>query len=160
MYVKGTQVDISWFDINGWNDIFSSDIKHIFLREKFWIFIQISSRFIPNGGVYNKSTSVRVMARQFGAKPLTEPMMTHFTDAYMRHRAKVLNGTGGIFTHIMKKSMHRYCNITCCVSIWIIIQIRNQMINIMIWFLQVMLSLLCSLKLVDVWFVGVKGHIP
>ena len=34
----------------------------------------------------NKSVLVQVMAwHQTGAKPLPEPMMNYFTDAYMRH---------------------------------------------------------------------------
>ena len=68
-------------------DIFADDIsKCIFLNENYRIQIQISLNFVPKSPIDNKSTLVQVMAwRQIGDKPLPEPMMTQFTDAYMRH---------------------------------------------------------------------------
>ena len=48
--------------------------------------IQISLKFVPRSPVDNKSALVQVMAwRRTGDKPLPEPMLTQFTDAYMRH---------------------------------------------------------------------------
>ena len=48
--------------------------------------ILISLKSVPKGLIVNVSTLVRVMVcRLLGAKPLSEPMMTKFTDAYMRH---------------------------------------------------------------------------
>ena len=48
--------------------------------------IRISLRFVPKGSIDNKSTLVQVMAwRQRGDKPLPEPVLTQFSDAYMRH---------------------------------------------------------------------------
>ena len=48
--------------------------------------IQVSLKFVPKDSIDNKSALVQVMAcRLFGAKPLPEPMLTQFTDAYMRH---------------------------------------------------------------------------
>ena len=50
------------------------------------ILIQISLKFIPRGPVDIKPALVQVMAwRQTGDKPLPEPMLTQYTDAYMRH---------------------------------------------------------------------------
>ena len=58
----------------------------MFLNENVRIPIQFSLKFVPKGPINNKSVSVQVMAcRLFGAKPLTEPMLTRFTDAYMQH---------------------------------------------------------------------------
>ena len=55
----------------------------IFVYEKFWILIKISLEFVPKGPIDNNSTLVQVMAwRQTGDKPLPEPMMTKFNDAY------------------------------------------------------------------------------
>ena len=62
------------------DDIF----KSIFLNENDRIPIQISLKFVPGSPIDNKRALVQVMAwRWTGAKPLHEPMLTHFTDAYM-----------------------------------------------------------------------------
>ena len=60
--------------------------KCIFLNGNVRISIKISLKFIPKGPIDNKLVLVQVMAwRQTGDKPLSEPMLTQFTDAYMRH---------------------------------------------------------------------------
>ena len=60
--------------------------KCIFLNENDGISIQISLKFVPRSPIVNKQALVQVMARRrTGDKPLPEPMMTQFTDAYMRH---------------------------------------------------------------------------
>ena len=66
---------------------FADDIyKFIFLYENVTISIWTSLKFVPKGQTENKSASVQVMVwRRPGQKPLSEPMLTHFTDAYMRH---------------------------------------------------------------------------
>ena len=64
------------------DDIF----KCIFWHEKNKIPIQISLKLVPRGPIDNKPALVQVMVwRRTGDKPLPEPMMTQFTDAYMRH---------------------------------------------------------------------------
>ena len=64
------------------DDIF----KYIFLNEKFRILIRISLKFVLKVPIDNKSVLVQVMAwRRKGDKPLREPMLSEFTDAYMRH---------------------------------------------------------------------------
>ena len=62
---------------------FADDIfKCIFMKYTFWILIRISRTFVPD----NTSVLVQVMAwRRTGDKPLSEPMLTQFADAYMRH---------------------------------------------------------------------------
>ena len=67
--------------------ILADDIfKCIFLNENDWISIKISLKFVPRSPIDNKPALVQVMAwRRTGDKPLPEPMMTQFTDAYMRH---------------------------------------------------------------------------
>ena len=58
----------------------------IFVNEKVCILIQISLKFVPNGPIDNKSPLVNIMTwRRIGYKSLSEPMLTRFTDAYMRH---------------------------------------------------------------------------
>ena len=57
-----------------------------FLNENDRIPIQISLKFVPRSPIDNKAALVQVMAwRRTGDKPLPEPMMAQFADAYMRH---------------------------------------------------------------------------
>ena len=65
---------------------FADDIsRYIFLNEKFYILIRFSLKFVAKGTIDNKWALVQVMDwRLFGAKPLPEPMLIQFTDAYMR----------------------------------------------------------------------------
>ena len=68
------------------DDIFNC----IFVIENDRILIQISLNHVPRSPIDNKSVLVRVMAwRRPGDKPLPGPMMTQFTDAYMRHSASM-----------------------------------------------------------------------
>ena len=60
--------------------------KCIFLNENDRISIKISLIFVPRSPIDNKPTLVQVMAWcQIGDKPLPEPMIAQFTDAYIRH---------------------------------------------------------------------------
>ena len=67
--------------------ILAKDIfKWIFLNENGIILIQISLKFVPRSPLDNKPALVHVMVWLWtGNKPLPEPMITQFTDAYMRH---------------------------------------------------------------------------
>ena len=70
---------------------FADDIRRrIFFNENVWISIKISLKFVPKGPINNIPTLVQIMAwRRSGDKPLSEPMMTWFTDANMRHSASM-----------------------------------------------------------------------
>ena len=58
----------------------------IFMNEKFCILIQISLKFVPKGPIDNSPALVQIMAwRRIGDKPLSEPILTRFTDTYMQH---------------------------------------------------------------------------
>ena len=60
--------------------------KCIFVIEDDRIPIKISLEFVPRSPINNKPALVQVMAwRQIGDKPLPEPMMAQFIDAYMQH---------------------------------------------------------------------------
>ena len=62
------------------------NLKCIFLNETDKIPIWISLKFVPRSPIDNKPALVQVMAWcRTGDKPLSEPMMAQFTDAYMRH---------------------------------------------------------------------------
>ena len=64
--------------------------NRIFVNENIGIFIKFSLKFVPKGPINNIPTLVQIMAwRPPGNKPLSEPMMTKFNDAYMRHSASV-----------------------------------------------------------------------
>ena len=57
----------------------------IFMNEKFCISIRISLKFVRKGPIDNTSALDQVMAwRLTGDKPLPEPKLTQFADAYMR----------------------------------------------------------------------------
>ena len=50
----------------------------------------MSLNFVPKGSINNTPALVQKMAwRRPGDKPLPEPMMTQFNDAYMRHPASM-----------------------------------------------------------------------
>ena len=64
--------------------------NQFFLYESCIILIQISLKFVPKGSINNKPALVQIMAwHQTGNKPLSEPMMAWFTDAYMHHSALI-----------------------------------------------------------------------
>ena len=66
---------------------FADDIfRCILVNEKLCILNKISLKLIPKGPIDNDPALVQIMVwRQVGDKPLPEPLMTLFTDAYMRH---------------------------------------------------------------------------
>ena len=72
-----------------WN-LLSGDISRcIVLNKKSLYLIRISLEFVPKSPIDNKSALVQVMAwRRTGAKPLHKPMLTQFTDAYLRHEGR------------------------------------------------------------------------
>ena len=54
------------------------------MNEKFDILIKISLKIVPKGVINIKGALVQVMAwRQTGDKPLPEPMLIQFLDAYI-----------------------------------------------------------------------------
>ena len=62
------------------------NFKCIFFNENYWIPIRISLKFVPMSAIDNKPAMVQGMAwHRRNNKPLPEPMLTQFTDAYMRH---------------------------------------------------------------------------
>ena len=61
-------------------------LRYIFVDKKFCILIDISLKFVPKGQINNIPAMVQIMGwHQIGDKPLSEPMMTLFSDTYMRH---------------------------------------------------------------------------
>ena len=72
---------------SGQNDRhFTDDIfKYIFLNENIVISIEMSLKFIPSGPISDIPALVQIMAwRRPGDKPLSEQMLTRFTEAYIR----------------------------------------------------------------------------
>ena len=64
--------------------------KSFFMTNSTWISINISLKFVPKGQINYITALVQIMAWHGpGDKPLSEPMMAWFTDAYMRHNDKV-----------------------------------------------------------------------
>ena len=64
--------------------------KCIFVSENVWILIKISLKFDPRRPINNIPALFQIMAwHQPGDKPLSEPMMVWFTDAYMHHLASM-----------------------------------------------------------------------
>ena len=66
---------------------FADDLfRCIFVNEHFRILNKITLKFVPSGLIDNNSALLWIMAwRRLGDKPLSEPMLTRSTDAYMRH---------------------------------------------------------------------------
>ena len=61
-------------------------LKYIFVNEKFCTWIKISLKFVPKGPIANNLVLVNIMAwRWIGDRPLSEAMLTQFTDVYMQH---------------------------------------------------------------------------
>ena len=59
-------------------------LKWVFVTEIVWISIKTSLKFVPGGLINNIPTLVQIMAwHRIGNKPLSEPMMTSFTDVYI-----------------------------------------------------------------------------
>ena len=58
--------------------------KCIFMNEKFCISIRISLKFVPSGPIDNRPALFQEICKQ-ATKPLPDPVLTQFTDAYMRH---------------------------------------------------------------------------
>ena len=47
---------------------------------------EMSLKYVPKGPIYKNPAVVQIMAwRRIGDKPLSELMLTRFTDAYMRY---------------------------------------------------------------------------
>ena len=56
------------------------------LNENIWIKIEIPLRFVPKGPLDNYPALVLIMPwRRITDKPLSEPVLTQSTNAYMRH---------------------------------------------------------------------------
>ena len=61
------------------------NFKCVFLSEKVWSLIIISLKLVPKVIINNMPALVQIMAwRRSGDKPLSEPTMSCFADAYMR----------------------------------------------------------------------------
>ena len=73
---------------------FANDIlKCILVDANCCILIQIPLKFIPNAPIENNLALVQTMAwRRTGHRPLSGPMMTLITGAYMRHYPCSLDG--------------------------------------------------------------------
>ena len=80
--------------MDGWTDLpldkmaanLQTTFSNVFSWSEWSISIQISLKFVPKDPIHNKSALVQVMAwHNTGDKPLPEPMLTQFTDAYMWH---------------------------------------------------------------------------
>ena len=66
-----------------------------FLYENIWISINISLKFVCKGQINIIPALVQIMAWHWpGNKPLSEPMMALFTDAYMPYDVKDLGNIG------------------------------------------------------------------
>ena len=81
------------FDIEAetkWPPFSNYIFKYIFFNENVWISIKIPLRFVPKGPINNIPALVQKLAWcQIGDKPLFEPKVAQFNDAYMRHPASM-----------------------------------------------------------------------
>ena len=64
--------------------------KCISLNENVWTLLKISLKIVPKVRINSIPVLVQIMAwRRPGDKPLSEPMMIFFTDAYIHHSASM-----------------------------------------------------------------------
>ena len=69
-----------------WPPFFGRHFKCIFLNENVWISLMISPKIAPHMRIVNIPALVQIMYwRLTGDKPLYEPMLARFVDAYTRH---------------------------------------------------------------------------
>ena len=62
----------------------------MFWKEEIWISVKNSVKVVPKVSINDISALVQIMAsRRPGDKPLSEPMMNQFADAYMRHKREM-----------------------------------------------------------------------
>ena len=62
----------------------------IFVNEKLYILTKITLKFVPKGPINNNPVLVYIMAwHRIGNNQLFEPMLTQFTDIYMRHQGEM-----------------------------------------------------------------------
>ena len=62
------------------------NFKCVLFNENYRIPIRISLKFVPKSAIDNKPALAEVMAWcRRGNRPLLEPVLTQFTDAYMQH---------------------------------------------------------------------------
>ena len=87
IYTNALWLTLTNLPLDKMADILADDIfKRIFLNEKIWNSNKISLKYVPWGLIDSMSALVQIMAwRRSGDKPLSEPMLTQFTDVYMRH---------------------------------------------------------------------------
>ena len=63
----------------------NNNCRCIFVKENFCSLIKIAQKFVPKGPVDYNPALIKIMAwRWIGDKPLSEPMLTWFTETYMR----------------------------------------------------------------------------
>ena len=59
---------------------------NLFFNENVCMYMIISLKFVPKSPIGNNIALVEIMAWcRIGDKPLSEPMLTLFTDVYMQH---------------------------------------------------------------------------
>ena len=83
LHSNGLQINSSALenDCRVGDDIF----KCIAANENVWLLIEISLKFVPKTVIDNNPALIEIIARhRIDGKPLSEPMLTQFTDAYMR----------------------------------------------------------------------------
>ena len=60
--------------------------RYIFVNAKVRILIKISLKFVLKGAIENNPALVQIITwRRLNVKPLSEPILTRFADAYMQH---------------------------------------------------------------------------
>ena len=89
--IMGVLSILTFNSYSTWQDghQFTDDVSRcIFMNETFCILNRLSLKFVPEGLINNIPALVQIMAsgwRRSGDKPSSQPMLTLFTEAYMRH---------------------------------------------------------------------------
>ena len=90
-YIDTGNTDLTHLPLDKMAAILEDDnFKCIFLNQNDRIPIRISLKFVSRSPIDNITALFLLMAWcRPGDKPLTEPMLTHFIDAYMRHSGEI-----------------------------------------------------------------------
>ena len=88
--------------------------KCTFLKENVWILLKISLTFVPTLRINNIPALVQMMTWcRSGEKPLSEPMLARFTDAYIRDSSSFFRNVNDSIKSLKKTVMSIFLSITC-----------------------------------------------
>ena len=113
--VSSLSVRLTHWDRDKMAAIFQTTLsrQRVFLNEIFWLFMQISLKFVPHGPISSIPALVPIMAwRRPGDKPLSEPMMASLLTHICIAQPQRVNGDtvmiSDMFIMTWKRFLHHW----------------------------------------------------